>query len=85
MIEKSEVLNILQDIELNLDNRNCERALKDVNIYIKNIELTTNEKIKNLFSMYEEYLQLYGKNHIKTMMIRKKLDKEFCKTFSRKD
>lgn len=85
MIRKSEALAILQDIESNLDSKNWKKALKDTNCYIKNIELTVNEKIKKLEDIHVKCLKKYGENHIKTIIIRKKLDKEIRKILSKKD
>ena len=85
MIEKTIVINMLEDIKSNLKYNNRERALKDVNIYIKNIELTVNKKIKKLTAKCKLYRKKYGENHILFIITSKKLDKEIHKIFSKQD
>lgn len=83
MIEKSEVLEILQDIVSNLNYDNWEKAKKDTDTYIKNLEITTNEKINQLVPIYNDYQNRYGEYDRKTVKIRKKLDKEINSIFTK--
>lgn len=85
MILKSEAINILKEIEEDLKNENREKAIKDIDYYIKNIEITTDKKINELMYKYLEMKKNYGLYDRRTMSISKKIDKEILKIYFKND
>ena len=85
MILKSEAINILKEIEEDLKNENREKAIKDIDYYIKNIEITTDKKINELMYKYLEMKKNYRLYDRRTMSISKKIDKEILKIYFKND
>lgn len=85
MILKSEAINILKEIEEDLKNENREKAIKDINYYIKNIEITTDKKINELMYKYLEMKKNYGLYDKRTISISQKIDKEMLTIFLTND
>ncbi len=85
MILKSDAINILKEIEEDLKNENRKKAIKDVNYYIKNIEITTDKKINELMYKYLEMEKNYGLYDKRTISISKKIDKEILKIYFKND
>ncbi len=82
-MKKENALNILEDIRKSLnDNEGKEKALKTIEMYRKNIEITTNEKIQKLIKKQNEYYKKEGNNRKKIMNLNKKIDKELQKIFN---
>ena len=81
IILKSDAINILKEIEEDLKNDNREKAIKDIDYYIKNIEITTNKKINELIYKYLEMKKNYGLYDKRTISISKKIDKEMLTIF----
>lgn len=83
MIEKQIALNILEDVQDSLMQKNWkEKSLKTIAIYRKGLEIATNPKIKNLMEQYKEYKEIYGENDRKTLKIAKKIDDETHKIYN---
>lgn len=85
MVLKSDAINILKEIEEDLKNENRKKAIKDVNYYIKNIEITTDKKINELMYKYLEMEKNYGLYDKRTISISKKIDKEILKIYFKND
>ena len=83
MIEKQIALNILEDIQNSLMQKNWkEESLKNIDLYRKGLEIATSPKIKNLVEKYKEYKEIYGENDRKTLKIAKKIDEETHKIYN---
>ena len=83
MIEKQIALNILEDVQDSLMQKNWkEKSLKTIAIYRKGLEIATNPKIKNLMEQYKEYKKIYGEEDKKTLKIAKKIDDETHKIYN---
>lgn len=83
MIEKQIALNILEDVQDSLMQKNWkEKSLKTIAIYRKGLEIATNPKIKNLMEQYKEYKKIYGEEDKKTLKIAKKIDEETHKIYN---
>lgn len=79
-MEKDVAINILEDIENALYTKNPkENTIKTLEIYRKNLEISTNKKIQKLVDKRKNYIQEYGKNGRKTLKLDKKIDKEIKK------
>ena len=59
-------------------------AKKDIEYYIKNLEVTENERIKNLITKYEKIRKAYGENSYKTKILTKKIDKKLLEIYNKK-
>lgn len=83
MIEKEIAINILEDVQDSLMQKNWkEQSLKTIAIYRKGLEIVTSSKIKNLVEKYKEYKEIYGENDSKTLKIAKKIDDETHKIYN---
>ena len=83
MIEKQIALNILEDVQDSLMQKNWkEQSLKTIAIYRKGLEIATNPKIKNLMEQYKKYKEIYGEEDKKTLKIAKKIDEETHKIYN---
>lgn len=82
-MEKSVAISILEDIRqaLNDTNNAKDKALKTVELYRKNLEIATNDKLKELIKKHTEYSRKYGEDDRKTLKLSKKIDKELRKIF----
>lgn len=82
MIEKEVAIDILEDIQNSLMQKNWkEESLKTITIYRKGLEIATSPKIKNLVEKFKEYKEKYGENGRKTLKIAKKIDDETHKIY----
>ena len=62
-MEKDVAITILEDIENALYTKNPkENTIKTLEIYRKNLEISTNKKIQKLVDKRKNYIQEYGKN-----------------------
>lgn len=84
MIEKQEVIEILEEIERKLNYKEWRLAKKDIEYYIKNLEVAENEIIKNLITKYEKIRKTYGENSYKTKILAKKIDKKLLEIYNKK-
>ena len=76
-------ISILEDIrQLLIGKEPKEKALRTIEIYRKNLELATNEKIKRLIEKQKEYIKKYGSNNRKILKINKKIDEEIQKIYN---
>ena len=62
MVEKTKVLEILEEIETKLNYREWKEAEKDIDYYIKNLEITVDKGINTLIGEYKKYLKKYLKH-----------------------
>jgi len=58
-------------------------GLKTIDIYKKNLKISTNKKIRNLIEKQKEYIKKYGENGRKTINLNKKIDKGIAKINSK--
>ena len=84
MIEKSKAIEILEEIEEKLNYKEWRLAKKDIEYYIKNLEVAENEKIKNLITKYEKNKKVYGESSYKTRILAKKIDKKLLEIYNKK-
>lgn len=83
-MEKQVAISILQDIQDSLkDEKNAKiKGLQTISTYRKNLEITTNEKLKKLIEEHTKYVKEYGEYDKKTLRLSKKIDKEMRKIFN---
>ena len=82
-MEKQVAIDILEDIkQCIIDDDSGVRALKTIDIYRKNIEISINPTIKKLVDKQKEIISIYGENDKKTIQINKKISKELSKIFN---
>lgn len=84
MIEKQEAIEILEEIEAKLNSKEWKLAKKDIEYYIKNLEVAENEKIKNLITRYKKTRKAYGESNYKTKILTKKIDKKLLEIYNKK-
>lgn len=83
MIDKEKVIGILQEIESQLNYKDLEQAEKTIDIYIKNLEISTNDNIKKLIEKHKICLEKYGEDSFRTKMLAKKIDKELLAIYNK--
>lgn len=82
-MEKDVAITMLEDIEQSLQGKNAKGSgLKTVEIYRKDLEISTNKKIRKLIDKQMVYVQKYGRNGRKTLKLNKKIDEEIRKIFN---
>lgn len=82
-MEKEIAINILQDIENSLMQKNWkEKSLKTIALYRKGLEVATSTKIRKLIEKQKEYLEKYGESGKKTLQINKKIDDEIRRIYN---
>lgn len=82
-MEKKVAVDILEDIKQSIiDDDSGVRALKTIDIYRKNLEISINPTIKKLVDEQKEIISIYGENDKKTIQINKKISKELSKIFN---
>lgn len=71
--------NIKQDIQ---EDWTGNKALKTIKIYMKNLEVAVNPKIKELIEQQKETMAKYGEDDAHTIKLNKKISKELEKIFN---
>lgn len=85
MIEKERAISILEDIESSLKSNNWKQeTLQTINLYIKGLEVATDEEIKKTINKYCEYTQKYGENGRKTVELGKSINRKVQKIYNKK-
>jgi len=83
MIEKSVVVDILEDIRQALnEDKTGTKAMKTVEIYRKNLEVATSTKLKELVKKKKELTAKYGEDDIRVARLNKKASNELEKIFN---
>ena len=83
MIEKSVVVDILEDIRKALnEDKTWTKAMKTVEIYRKNLEVATSTKLKELVKKKKELTAKYGEDDIRVARLNKKASNELEKIFN---
>ena len=76
MVEKQVAINILEDIEQALkDDHTGNKAKRTVDIYRKNLEVSTNTKLRELVKKQKDISSKYGDDDIRIIRISKKISK----------
>ncbi len=83
MIEKEKAIEILEEIESQLNYKEQEKAEKTINTYIKNLEISTNDRIQQLIDKHTQYRKKYGEDSFRTKMLAKKIDKELLAIYNK--
>lgn len=83
MIEKGKAIEILEEIESKLNYKDWKEAEKTVNTYIKNLEISTNDRIQQLIEKNTKYREKYGEDSFRTKMLAKKIDKELIAIYNK--
>lgn len=82
-MEKQIALGILEEIQQSiLNNKDKEAVYKVIRIYKKNLQLSTNQRIKQLIIKHKAYVEKFGEESPKVLRLGKKIDKEICKIFN---
>lgn len=84
MIDKEKAIEILQEIESQLNYKDLEQAEKTIDIYIKNLKISTNDNIKKLIEKHKICIEKYGEDGFRTKMLAKKIDKELSTIYNKK-
>ncbi len=84
MIEKEKAIEILEEIQSQLNYKDWQEAEKTVNTYVKNLEISINEKLKELIDKHTIYREKYGEESFRTKMLAKKIDKELSEIYNKK-
>lgn len=85
MIEKERAIGILEDIQDSLMSSNWkEKTLQNINLYIRGLEVATDEEVKEMINKHCAYTQKYGENGRKTVALGRKIDKKVQKIYNRK-
>ncbi len=78
-MDKAVAVTILEDIQKSLLGSNGkENGLRTVEIYKKNLEVSTNKKIKELMDKQKKY----GTSGRKALKLNKKIDEEIKKIYN---
>lgn len=83
MINKEKAIEILEEIESQLNYKDQEKAEKTIDTYIKNLEISTNDRIQQLIDKHTEYRKKYGEDSFRTKMLAKKIDKELLAIYNK--
>ena len=84
MIDREKSIEILEEIESQLNYKDCKEAEKTIDIYIKKLEISTNDRIQQLIEKHTKYREKYGEDSFRTKMLAKKIDKELLAIYNRK-
>lgn len=83
MIDKEKAIEILEEIESQLNYKDQEQAEKTIDTYIKNLEISTNDRIQQLIDKHTQYRKKYGEDSFRTKMLAKKIDKELLAIYNK--
>ena len=82
-VSKEDAINILEDIKQSImDDFTGEKALKTIDIYKKNLEISINPKIRKLVEEQKEVISKYGEDDKHTTRINNKISKELSKIYN---
>lgn len=83
-MEKTVAIAILEDIQEKLqDTENPKiKGLQTISNYRKNLEIATNEELKELIARHTEYVKEYGEYDKKTLRLSRKIDKKMRKIYN---
>ena len=84
MLEKEVAISILQDIKDDIV-KDKSKGLRTIDIYVKNLEVATSPKIKELVAKKKELVAKYGDDDKRVEKINKKASDEIKKIFNKKE
>lgn len=84
MVEKEVALSILQDIKDDIV-KDKSKGLRTIDIYVRNLEVATSPKIKELVAKKKELVAKYGEDDKRVEKINKKASDEIGKIFNKKE
>ena len=84
MVEKEVAISILQDIKDDI-NKDKSKGLRTIDIYVRNLEVATSSKIKELVAKKKELVAKYGEDDKRVEKINKKASDEIGKIFNKKE
>lgn len=84
MVEKEVAISILQDIKDDIV-KDKSKVLRTIDIYVKNLEVATSPKIKELVAKKKELVAKYGEEDKRVEKINKKASAEINKIFNKKE
>lgn len=83
-ITNEDAINILEDIkQCIIDDFTGKKALKTIDIYKKNLEISINPKIRKLVEEQKEIINKYGEEDKHTTKINNKIAKELSKIYNK--
>lgn len=83
LVSKEDAINILEDIkQCIIDDFTGKKALKTIDIYKKNLEISINPKIRKLVEEQKEIISRYGEDDKHTTRINNKISKELSKIYN---
>lgn len=84
MVEKEVAISILQDIKDDII-KDKSKGLRTIDIYVRNLEVATSSKIKELFAKKKELVAKYGEDDKRVEKINKKASDKIGKIFNKKE
>lgn len=84
MVEKEVAISILQDIKDDII-KDKSKGLRTIDIYVRNLEVATSSKIKELVAKKKELVAKYGEDDKRVEKINKKASDEIGKIFNKKE
>lgn len=84
MVEKEVALSILQDIKDDII-KDKSKGLRTIDIYVKNLEVATSPKIRELVAKQKELVTKYGEYDARVIRVNKKASDEIGKIFNKKE
>lgn len=84
MVEKEVAISILEDIKQDII-KDKSKGLRTIDIYVRNLEVATSPKIKELVAKKKELVAKYGEDDKRVEKINKKASAEINKIFYKKE
>ena len=84
MVEKEVAISILEDIKQDII-KDKSKGLRTIDIYVRNLEVATSPKIKELVAKKKELVAKYGEDDKRVEKINKKASAEINKIFDKKE
>ena len=84
MVEKEVAISILEDIKQDII-KDKSKGLRTIDIYVRNLEVATSPKIKELVAKKKELVAKYGEDDKRVEKINKKASAEINKLFDKKE
>lgn len=84
MVEKEVAISILQDIKDDII-KDKSKGLRTIDIYVRNLEVATSPKIKELVAKQKELVTKYGEDDARVIRVNKKASAEINKILYKKE
>lgn len=84
MVDKQVAISILEDIKQDIIKDKL-KGLRTIDIYVRNLEVATSPKIKELVAKQKELVTKYGEDDARVIRVNKKASAEINKIFNKKE